>query len=154
MIIEYARVREDIIPPTRAHASDAGLDLYWNCSDDKKSVIIEPGESILLESGLRFGVPHNFMLKIENRSSIASKKKLLVGANVVDSAFDGEVFINLINVGNEPQTIYRGDKIAQAILIPVISFKAMENHSKDLYGYYPIAISDRGSGSFGSTDKK
>ena len=73
-----------------------------------------------------------------------------------DSGYDGEVFVNLHNVGLGPQTLKKGDKIAQAVLIPVVHFKAFEQtgDKPDLYDYYPITISNRGTGALGSTDKK
>jgi hypothetical protein len=45
-------------------------------------------------------------------------------------------------------------KIAQVVLYPVVHFKAFEKHDKDLYNYYPIAMSDRKDGALGSTDTK
>ena len=93
------------------------------------------------------------MLEIKNRSGMAAKKSLVVGACVVDSGYDGEIFINLHNIGHHPQVIACGDKIAQAVMIPVVHFRAIETQNKDLYGWYPITISDRGDGKLGSTGK-
>jgi len=160
MIVEYARVRESVKPPERANPSDAGLDLYFNPdpqgflpSSKLDSMVIEPGESALLSTGYRFGVPHGYMLEIKNRSGVAAKKSLIVGACVVDSGYDGEVFINLHNVGNTPQVVEPGTKIAQAVMVPVVHFRAVETGNGDLYGWYPITLSDRGDGALGSTDK-
>ena len=163
MIIEYVRVRETAVPPQRANPSDAGLDLFFNpeprgtlplIDKEKDSVSLEPGESKLFSTGYRFGVPHGYMLEIKNRSSVAYKKSLIVGACVVDSGYDGEVFVNLHNIGNETQIIQPGDKIAQGIMIPVVHFRAVETGSGNLYNWYPITISDRGDGSLGSTDNE
>ena len=76
-----------------------------------------------LPTGLRFGVPHGYMLEVKNRSSVAAKRSLLVGACVIDSGYDGEVFINLHNVGNVTQTIEAGTKIAQVVMVPVVHFR-------------------------------
>jgi dUTP pyrophosphatase len=84
-----------------------------------------------------------------NRSSIAAKRGLMVGAHVIDSGYDGEVFINLHNVGNGPQLIRYGDKIAQLVMIPVVAFRPYLIQG-DLY-HEPITISDRGDGALGST---
>lgn len=163
MIIEYYRVRGNAVPPQRANPSDAGLDLFFNpepkgtlpfVDETRDSVSLEPGESKLFSTGYRFGVPHGYMLEIKNRSSVAYKRSLVVGACVVDSGYDGEVFVNLHNIGKETQVIKPGEKIAQAIMIPVIHFRAVENGSGNLYNWYPITISDRGDGALGSTDKK
>lgn len=152
MILEYYRVREGGAP-FRANPSDAGLDLPFNPSDAKPKSIA-PGESVILETGLKFGVPHGYMLEIKNRSGMAAKKGLLVGACVVDSGYDGEIFVNVHNVGKETQTVFPCDRIAQAVLLPVVHFRALETHEDNLYNWYPITISDRGTGALGSTDTK
>ena len=55
-------------------------------------------------------------------------------------------------MGGSPQVISHGDKIAQAVLVPVVPFRAYCRHDGDLYSY-PITMSDRGDGALGSTDK-
>ena len=152
MLLEYCRVRPDVKPPTRGHPSDAGLDVYY-CPDNPSEVGVnlKPGDSKILPTGLRFGVPHGYMLEVKNRSSMASKRSLIVGACVVDSGYDGEVFVNLHNIGSEDQFIAAGTKIAQVVMIPVVSFRAIESSAGDLYNWYPITISDRGMGALGST---
>jgi dUTP pyrophosphatase len=94
------------------------------------------------------------MLEIKNRSSIAAKRSLIVGACVVDSGYDGEVFVNLHNIGTETQIVKPGEKIAQAVMVPVVHFRAVETGNSDLYNWYPITISERGDGALGSTDEK
>ena len=150
MILEYAKVHGDAIEPQRANPSDAGLDVFFS-PKDSATVLINPGESKILETGLKFGVPHGYMLEVKNRSSVAAKRSLIVGACVIDSGYDGEVFINLHNVGSEIQVIVPAAKIAQLVMIPVVHFRAMVNSSGDLY-QNPITISDRGDGTLGSTD--
>jgi len=153
MILEYCRVRDSAVPPTRSNPSDAGLDLFFNPAYNEP-ILIAPTQSRLFQTGYKFGVPHGYCLEVKNRSGVASKKSLLVGACVIDPGYDGEVFVNLHNVGSDNQTINPGDKIAQVILFPVVHFKAFEKSEDDLYGYYPIAMSDRKDGALGSTDKK
>ena len=151
MILEYSFTHPNVVPPTRANPSDAGLDIFFSPLDVNEAIELAPGQSCLLQTGLRFGVPHGHMLQIMNRSSVASKRSLLVGACVVDSGYDGEVFVNLHNVGTAIQRIERGEKIAQAVLIPIVPFRAYCRHDGDLYSY-PISMSDRGDGALGSTD--
>ena len=115
-------------------------------------VLAFEGKNVLLVKQHRF--PHGYVLEVKNRSSMAAKKSLVVGACVIDSGYDGEVFIDLHNIGNTEQTIKSGDKIAQLVMTPVVHFRAMETSSGDLYDWYPITISDRGAGALGSTDKK
>lgn len=154
MIIEYSFTHPNVFPPTRANPSDAGLDIFFSPIQRGETISIAPGESVVLPTGLRFGIPHGHMLQIMNRSSVASKRSLLVGACVVDSGYDGEVFVNLHNVGTKIQEINAGDKIAQAVLIPIVPFRAYCRHDGDLYNSYPITMSDRGDGALGSTDVK
>lgn len=158
MIIEYYRIRTDVQPPERANPSDAGLDLKFNpeskgflLTNEVDNIKIHPGQSVILPTGYKFGVPHGYMLEIKNRSGMAAKRQLIVGAGIVDSGYDGEIFVNLHNIGGEIQIINPGDKIAQAIMIPVVSFRAIETQNPNLYEWYPITISDRGDGSLGST---
>lgn len=155
MMLEYYRVRGDVIPPTRANPSDAGLDIYFNPDDSSTTgVMLYPGESKLFQTGLKFGIPHGYMLEVKNRSGNASKRSLIVGACVVDSGYDGEVFVNLHNIGREPQLIEKGMKIAQVVMIPVVHFRALETTQDNLYDWCPITMSNRGTGALGSTDKK
>jgi dUTP pyrophosphatase len=158
MLIEYYRMRADVQPPERANPSDAGLDLFFNpdpkgflISSENDGVLIECGRSVLLPTGYKFGIPHGYMLEIKNRSGMAAKRGLVVGACVVDSGYDGEVFVNLHNIGDQGQIITPQTKIAQAVLIPVVHFRAIETQNPNLYSWYPITISDRGDGSLGST---
>jgi dUTP pyrophosphatase len=150
MILEYAKVRESAVSPERANPSDAGLDVFFSPAEPL-TVALNPGESKVLSTGLKFGVPHGYMLEVKNRSSVAAKRSLIVGACVVDSGYDGEVFINLHNVGNELQVLSAGDKIAQLVMTPVIHFRPMETAADTLYSY-PMTISNRGDGALGSTD--
>jgi len=152
MMIEYARVRENSRPPQRSNPSDAGLDVFYSPEDAAVTgLAIAPGESRIVPTGLRFGVPHGYMLQVMNRSGVAAKLSLVVGAHVVDSGYDGEVFVNLHNIGNEPQVVEAYAKIAQVVMIPVVPFRALESQGKDLYNWYPITISERGDGALGST---
>tara|TARA_Y100001973_G_C5052538_1_gene258421 strand:+ start:270 stop:713 length:444 start_codon:yes stop_codon:yes gene_type:complete len=138
--------------PVRANPSDAGLDLRFNPQEHTLVPIqIQPGESLVLGTGLKFGVPHGYMIQIMNRSGNAAKKQLMVGACVVDSGYDGEVFVNLHNIGKAAQVIEPGMKIAQAVVIPVVPVRFLETKNDNLYDWSPITISDRGAGSLGST---
>jgi dUTP pyrophosphatase len=152
MMIEYVRVREDVKPPERANPSDAGLDVFFSPDDAAVNAVKIPvGGSVILATGLRFGIPHGYMLQAMNRSGVAAKRSLVVGAHVIDSGYDGEVFINLHNIGTERQVVKSGDKIAQLVMIPVVPFRALETNTGNLYDWYPITISGRGDGALGST---
>ena len=162
MNIKVYRIREEAKLPVRAHEVDAGMDLFY-CPDRALnttsyqipcvvradgSYALSPGSSCLLPTGIKVEVPENHMLEIKNKSGIASKRQLLVGACVVDSGYDGEVYVNLHNTSTETQTIEPGQKIAQAVLIPIITCgieEVMEDKLND--------NSSRHAGGFGSTGK-
>ena len=162
MLLEYTTVHDNVFPPTRANPSDVGLDLFYSPDvnlgehDQEKnmplgSIVIMPNQCMKLRTGLRFAIPHGFCLEIKNRSSVSSKKELLVGGGVIDPGYDGEVVIIMHNVGRNPQMIKPGDKIAQAVVYPVIHVRPISVDKQDLYRDN-IAISERGDRGFGSTD--
>ena len=166
MILEYFALPHCKHKPVRANPSDAGLDLKFNYEEDERDLLfgkdengkpkllpirIEPGCSVVLGTGLKFGIPRGYMLQIMNRSGNAAKKRLVVGACVVDSGYDGEVFVNLHNIGLETQYVEEGDKIAQAVVVPVVPVRFLETKDDNLYDWSPITISNRGAGSLGST---
>ena len=147
MIIEYKKVRDGAQVPVRSNPSDAGLDVFA-CLDE--AVSLAPMQSLIIPTGLKFGIPHGYMLQVMNRSSVAAKRGLVVGAHVIDSGYDGEVFINIHNISNQHQVLRDGMKIAQLVMIPVVSFRPYEIGEDTLY-QKPITISDRGDGALGST---
>jgi dUTP pyrophosphatase len=147
MIIEYKKVRDGAQVPVRSNPSDAGLDVFA-CLDE--AVSLAPMQSLIIPTGLKFGIPHGYMLQVMNRSSVAAKRGLVVGAHVIDSGYDGEVFINIHNISNQHQVLRDGMKIAQLVMIPVVSFRPYEIGEDALY-HKPITISDRGDGALGST---
>lgn len=163
MLLEYAVVHDNVFPPTRANPSDVGLDLFFSPDvklgdfDQEKnmplgSIVIMPNQCVKLRTGLRFAIPHGFCLEIKNRSSVSSKKELLVGGGVIDPGYDGEVVIIMHNVGRNLQMVKPGDKIAQAVLFPVIHVRPILVDNEELYEDN-IAMSERGKNGFGSTDK-
>ena len=85
---------------------------------------------------------------------MGAKRSLVVGAHIVDSGYDGEVFIDLHNIGMGTQTIHNGEKIAQVVLVPVVHFRPRENKEGNLYEKQGLTISDRGDGALGSTDAR
>ena len=138
-------LREEAKMPVRAHAEDAGLDFFF-CPEDGKAVEIKPSGNGVMATGVSIEVPEGHMLEIKNKSGIASKRQLVVGACVVDPGYDGEIYVNLHNIGVETQIIKSGDKIAQAVLVPVVHCGIEEATEDNLNGG-----STRGDGGFGST---
>lgn len=152
MILQYHMIRGTEFPPLRANPSDAGLDLRWTPTEVSETVLtIRPGESVLVPTGCAFAIPHGYMMEIKNKSGIAHKRQLLVGACVVDSGYEGEVFVNLHNIGTETQHLEPGSKVAQAVVVPVVHARFVASATPDIYEWYPITISARGHGALGST---
>jgi len=147
--MKILRIR-DVKLPARANLTDAGIDLF--IPNDYPLTPIRPGESVLIPAGIKVNVPENHALILFNKSGIATKKGLVVGACVIDEPYQGEVHINLFNIGSKTQTIIGGDKITQAICIPVNYVNIEEVTSVD--ELYDGKITSRGDGGFGSTGTK
>ena len=150
MKVRVQRLHENAKLPVRAHPTDAGMDLFFCPAprDDipKQIESVLPHGSSLFPTGLKIEVPEGYMLEIKNKSGIASKRQLVVGACVVDPGYDGEIYVNLHNIGVETQKIKPGDKIAQAVLVPVVHCGIEETSEDNLNNG-----STRGEGGFGST---
>ena len=143
--MKVQRVRK-VKLPTRGTPKSAGLDFY--VPDDYEDRRISPGQSVLIPSGIRVEVPEGYALIAFNKSGIAVKKQLYVGACVIDEDYQGEIHIHLTNVGAAYARIYPGDKIAQFVLVPVLYADIEE---VDELHKVPTK---RGTGAFGSTDDK
>ena len=84
MKLKVFKVRESAKLPVRAHATDAGADIFY-CPEENESLFVYESESELIPTGLKIGVPPGYMLEIKNKSGVAFKRSLVVGACVVDS---------------------------------------------------------------------
>mgnify|MGYP005823202289 CR=1 FL=1 len=155
MKLKFYKIRSHAKLPARAHAADAGMDLFY-CPDPNQDpdcfwkpegeYRIPPGASCLVPTGLKVIVPSNHMLEIKNKSGIAHKQKLIIGACVVDPGYTGEIYINLHNIGGDTKIIHPGQKIAQAVLAPVVIC------DPDEISYDPSDLNtERSEGGFGST---
>ena len=145
--MEISKIR-NVKTPTRANSTDAGIDFF--VPEDLKMKRIAPGESCLIPSGIKVNVPEGFALVAFNKSGVAVKKSLHVGACVVDNGYQGEVHINLTNVGEHEQVINPGDKIVQFVLLPLGPHNVNLVPEEKLYP----TESARGDGGFGSTGEK
>lgn len=144
--LNVSKVR-DVKTPIRGHDFDAGIDFF--IPNDFKEVTIEWGESILIPSGIKVNVPQGYMLKAENKSGVATKLGLQIGACVIDHGYQGEVIMHLTKVTKGSVTIQPGQKIAQFILQSISTCKVKEVSIEELYE----SKSERGEGGFGSTGK-
>lgn len=149
--IYVKKIRPEAKLPVRANPSDAGADVFY-CGHEP--VTIAPGQTVLLGTGLQVATPLGYVCEVKNRSGMAAKNQLVVGACVIDSGYEGEVKINLHNVGREVKNIMPFDKIAQLIFYP-IELPTFQELDEDTYLYlYTPTASERGEGGFGSTGKK
>lgn len=155
--LKVFRIRNDAKLPVRAHEGDGGLDFHY-CPDkefpfraekEKFDIRIAAGESVIIPTGLKVEVPFGYMLEMKNKSSVAAKEQLLVGACIIDFGYSGEVFCNLHNVGREIKTIKPGQKLCQGVLIPISLCQVEEVKDDSTMNQN----STRGEGSLGSTGK-
>ena len=126
--------------PTYGTALSAGADLYV-CLEEP--VVMQPGQTAFLPTGLAVAVPEGYVGLA--RSSMGCKRGLAPAnkVGVIDADYRGEVRVVLYNHGPEPQTIFDGDRVAQLLVVPVLS-PEMELVDR-------LDETQRGAGGFGST---
>ena len=132
--------------PEYAYESDSGFDLrstedLWIQSNDRK----------LIPTGLRFDIPDGYEIQVRSKSGLALKQGLMVlnSPGTVDSGYQGEVKVIMFNTTNERIKIEKGQKIAQAVLCPVVNGKWV-----NLIKVEEIGEKDRNNQGFGSTGLK
>lgn len=136
--IKVVKENEDAVLPQYAHFSDAGADLYSN-----EEVDINPNEVKIISTGLKVEIPNGYEMQIRNRSGMTVKTPILVQLGTIDSDYRGTIGIMMYNHGDIPYRVQKGDKIAQAVIMPTY------------HGNFLIANSltetERGENGFGST---
>lgn len=147
--VRVFRTRPDAKLPVRAHKTDAGMDFFY-CPGEPTVMGIEPGQSVLLPTGIKMEVPSGYMLQIMNKSGIASKRSLVAGACVVDEGYTGEIFVNLHNIGTKTNFVESGQKVAQGVFVKIDKPEICEIEEDNIYGQ----STTRGSGALGSTGVK
>lgn len=164
--MQFIKVR-DVKSPERNVNENAGIDFYIPENNTEfilsflnknpttqfdintGEITIEPHCDVLIPSGIKSKFEPNLALIANNKSGIATKKKLIVGATVIDSSYQGEWHLHVINTSNKAQTIKCGQKIIQ--FIPhVISTDPVEIFEGTEAEFFTETTS-RGSGGFGST---
>lgn len=157
--IRYSLIRAGAFAPERKNPADAGIDFFvplhaW----ETKTIRLEPGARILIPTGIRMEVPAAWALIFLEKSGVATKFGIVVGARVVDHNYRGEIHIHVINTNNEnPVYIDEGDKLVQGVLLPVGYHSLVKTDNDKLFDrtFEEEAIqSDRGEGGFGSTGEK
>lgn len=135
--IKFLRLNDDAKIPRRNKDSDAGFDLYATRSDT-----IWHGGQLVLPIGIACELPEGYVGIIKPRSGMAVKHMINVHAGVVDQGYRGEIHVCLINHGDRPVEIRKGDRIAQMLVVPFCG---------DSVEVDSIGDSERGSDGFGSS---
>ena len=132
--------------PAYQSAHAAGLDLLAAVPEDAP-MMIGPGKHALVPTGLIIALPPGFEAQVRPRSGLAAKHGITVlnAPGTVDSDYRGEVGVLLINHGEAPFAIQRGERIAQMVIASVVRAELVVVTSH--------AATDRGSGGFGSTGR-
>jgi dUTP pyrophosphatase len=142
--IDVSRVspsRGEPLPlPSYATSGSAGLDLRADVA-----VTLAPGERALVPTGIRLAIPEGYEGQVRPRSGLALRDGVtcLNSPGTIDSDYRGEVGVILINLGDAPCGLKRGDRIAQLVFSRVESVEWEEAEA--------LEDSGRGDGGFGST---
>lgn len=128
--------------PEHATAHSAGVDLLAAVAED---VTLAPGARALVPTGLSIELPEGYEAQVRPRSGLALKHGISVlnAPGTIDADYRGEVGVILINLGDAPFTVRRGERIAQMV-VAAVSFIAWRESDA-------LNPSDRGHGGFGST---
>lgn len=128
--------------PTYGSLHASGFDLVAQLPE---KITLSPGERALIPTGLSFEIPPGYEIQVRPRSGWAIKKGVSVvnTPGTVDADYRGEVQVGLIHLGKESMDILPGDRIAQAVLCPVVQAEFFETAE--------LSDTERGAGGFGST---
>jgi dUTP pyrophosphatase len=137
---------EGLALPAYQSAHAAGLDLLAAVPEDAP-MILAPGRYALVPTGLTIALPPGYEAQVRPRSGLAAKHGVTVlnAPGTVDADYRGEIGVLLINHGEAPFPIRRGERIAQLVIATVVRAELVPAAS--------LAATDRGSGGFGSTGR-
>lgn len=140
MKLRIKKINEKAVIPCYAHPGDAGMDLFA-----VERVVISPGESALIPTGLIIQLPEGTEAQVRPRSGLALKHLVTVlnSPGTIDHGYRGEVKVILINHGKESFVVEEGMKIAQMVIQPVLTV--------DIEQVDELSETSRGAGGFGST---
>ncbi len=125
--------------PDRAHATDAGADLC--CMED---VVIQPGDSVLINTGVHVELPHGTVGMLKSKSGINCMRAATT-TGVIDEGYTGPIKVRVYNHGSYPLEFKAGEEITQLVVLPVIYPTYVEVGE--------IAGGERGNDGFGSTGR-
>lgn len=141
--IKFMKTRS-VKSPTIGTAGSAGVDFY--VPNDYPPITIDPGRAANIPSGIKANLSGKTFIAF-NKSGVATKKGLSVGACVIDSDYQGEIHLHVMNVSDSSVRVEPGDKILQFVLLDHIHAMLDEVEPEDLFE----ETSARGAGGFGST---
>jgi dUTP pyrophosphatase len=136
--------------PAYQTAGAAGADLCANFPPETRAtgLTLPPMGRAICPTGLRVAIPEGFEMQIRPRSGLASRHGITLPntPGTIDSDYRGPLGVSLINLGDQPYTIRHGDRVAQAVVAPVVraAFDVVE----------ALDPTDRGEGGFGSTGRR
>lgn len=131
------KLDEGAFAPTRAHHTDAGLDLY-----SREDKIIPAGDSACFDTGVHIELPSGCCAMLVSKSGLNVRKDI-TSTGLIDEGYSGSIVVKLYNHGSKEIQIFKGDKISQLVVFPV--------------RYEPVEIAEnirageRGDAGFGST---
>lgn len=135
---------EDLPLPTKMSIGSSGFDLH---AAVKETSVIEPGKWKLIPTGIAVSMPTGLEAQVRPRSGLALKQGITVlnSPGTIDADYRGEIGVILLNLGDEPFSVERGDRIAQLVLaeVPQVSLEIVEQ----------LDETARGAGGFGHTGK-
>jgi len=142
LLIQVREDCKDVPLPKYMSEHASGMDL---CAAVTEPVVLNPGERYLVPAGFHMALPPGHEAQVRPRSGLAVKHGITVvnAPGTIDADYRGEVKIILANIGSEPFTINRGDRIAQMVIQPVLQ--------ADLVPVDELPESERGHGGFGHT---
>lgn len=142
--LKVKRLDEKAIVPTRGSEYAAGWDLY--CMED---TVIPPGETVMVSTGFAIELPNGTFGGIFARSGLATKKGLRPAncVGVCDSDYRGAYIVAMHNDSSIPQTLEAGERMAQLIVLPFITFDKITEVDE-------LSETTRNTGGFGSTGTK
>lgn len=147
-IIKFLRLRpesdSDIPLPRYMTPQSAGMDI---CAAVTEAVLLEKGKIAMLPTGFAMALPQGYEAQIRPRSGLAVKHGigLINSPGTIDADYRGEVMIAAINLGLQPYTFHRGDRVAQMVIQKV--------HRAELYETQYLDETSRNTGGFGHTGK-
>ena len=139
------RLSKQVLLPKYETSGSSGMDLAANINTD---IVINPGKTAIIPTGLALSIPKGFEVQIRPRSGLAANQKISIlnTPGTIDADYRGEIKVILINLGQESFKVEKGLRIAQMVVCPVIQV-----HLKEVDD---LNETERGKGGFGSTGTK